>query len=128
MTPASAKAKGRLLCHKAKKLILQYLPVLEDGDIVIRSSGSNGEDLILSPKALRLLPVSIEAKNKERINIWASYEQAESNARDDQMPLVIFGKNRKDPLVCLDLEHFLDLIKRKEPNVQSHSIPEIHLP
>lgn len=128
MTPASAKAKGRALCVKAKKIILEYFPRFEDGDIVVRSSGSNGEDLILSPAVLKVLPFAIEAKNQERLNIWDAYEQAEAHSRKgDLMPVVIFGKNRKDPLVCLDLEHFLDLIKRKETNVDP-PFAEIHSP
>jgi hypothetical protein len=128
MKPASAKQKGRILCQRAKKIILNYFPRFEDGDIVVRSSGSNGEDLILSPAVLKVLPFAIEAKNQEKINIWQSYEQAEAHSKKgDLMPLVIFGKNRRDPLVCLDLEHFLDLIKRKETNVDP-PFAGIHLP
>lgn len=113
MLTSSAKAKGARLCKEVKQIILQHFPFLEDGDINVRSSGANGEDLMLSPKALMSLPLAIECKNCERLNIWAAYEQAEANTKIDQVPVVVFSRNRRDPLVCLDLEHFLELIRKR---------------
>jgi hypothetical protein len=38
-------------------------PELEADDVTSRSMGCPGEDILLSPKARKLLPVCIEAKN-----------------------------------------------------------------
>jgi len=37
--------------------------------------GSQGEDIIMGKQSREKFPYSIECKNQERVNVWASYEQ-----------------------------------------------------
>jgi hypothetical protein len=110
MKPQSAKAKGRKLQQMVRDLILEAFPSLEPDDVRSTSMGAGGEDLQLSPAARRLFPYSVEAKNCERLNVWGAYEQAEANSGNHE-PLLIMKKNRKKPLVVLDLEAFINLLK-----------------
>ena len=79
-------------------------------DIESRSMGAGGEDLQLSPAARRKFPYSVECKNVEKLNVWGAYEQAAANSGKHE-PLLVMKKNRKKPLVVLDLEAFIDLLK-----------------
>ena len=72
-----------------------------------------GEDIVLSPKARQLIPYSFECKNVERLQFWATVDQAESNLKDNTNAAIVIKKNRKDPYVAITLEHFLELIGGK---------------
>lgn len=110
MKPKSAKAKGRQLCKELKKAIHQIFPELGEDDVIVRSSGAAGEDLILSPKARGLLPVSFECKNVEKIRLWESLEQAESNAQDWQ-PVLVCRRNHGKTYAVIDVMEFLALLR-----------------
>ena len=111
MKPQSAKAKGRNLQKWVRDLLLENFPTLEPDDVRSTSMGCGGEDLQLSPAARRLFGYSVECKNVERLNVYDAYEQASANSGDHE-PLLIMKKNRKKPLVVLDAEHFVELIKK----------------
>ena len=111
MKPQSAKAKGRNLQKWVRDLILESFPQLEPDDVRSTSMGASGEDCLLSPAARKLFPFSVECKNVERLNVYEAYEQAASNAGDHE-PLLIMKKNRKKPLVVLDAETFIQIIKK----------------
>ena len=111
MKPQSAKAKGRKLQQWVRDVILESFPSLEADDVRSTSMGAGGEDVQLSPAARRLFPYSVECKSVEKLNVWGAYEQAEANSGEHE-PLLIMKKNRKKPLVVLDAEAFIDLIKK----------------
>ena len=111
MKPQSAKAKGRNLQKWVRDLLLENFPTLEPDDVRSTSMGCGGEDLQLSPAARKLFRFSIECKNVERLNVYDAYEQASANSGDHE-PLLIMKKNRKKPLVVMDAEHFVELIKK----------------
>ena len=113
MKTSSAKNKGRLLCKLVKKLILDYYPALEEDDLKVTSSGAIGEDITLSPKARKELPVSIECKSRHAIAVYDWLYQAESNA-GDFIPLVVARANNKRAIVIMDLEDFFDLLKENK--------------
>ena len=110
MKTQSAKAKGRKLQQTVRDLILETFTDLEPDDVRSTSMGAGGEDLQLSPAARRKFPYSVECKNVEKLNVWGAYEQAQANCGKHE-PLLIMKKNRKKPLVVLDLEAFIDLLK-----------------
>lgn len=110
MKTQSAKAKGRKLQQMVRDLILETFTDLEPDDVRSTSMGAGGEDLQLSPAARRKFPYSVECKNVEKLNVWGAYEQAQANSGDHE-PLLIMKKNRKKPLVVLDLEAFIALLK-----------------
>tara|TARA_B100001063_G_C16642612_1_gene491623 strand:+ start:75 stop:413 length:339 start_codon:yes stop_codon:yes gene_type:complete len=109
--PQSAKAKGRNLQKWVRDLLLEHFPQLEPDDVRSTSMGAGGEDIQLSPAARRLFGFSVECKSVEKLNVWAAYEQASANSGDHE-PLLVMKKNRKKPLVVLDAETFIQIIKK----------------
>lgn len=106
MNTQSGKAKGRRLQQWVRDQLLETHNVLQPDDVRSTSMGASGEDLLLSPLARSHFPFSVECKNVEKLNVWNAYEQACSNCGDNQ-PVLIFKKNRKNPLVAIDAEFFI---------------------
>ena len=109
MKTQAKKAKGRRLQQQFMQLLIEKLNI-DPEDIESRSMGAGGEDLIMSKAARDKFPYSIECKNQERMNIWQAWEQANNN-KGTYEPLVVIKKNGVRPLVVLDAENFLDMIK-----------------
>ena len=109
MKTQSRKAKGRRLQQQFRELLIEKLDI-DPEDIESRSMGAGGEDLIMSKAARNKFPFSIECKNQERMNIWSAWDQANNN-KGIYEPLVVIKKNGVKPLVVLDAENFLDMIK-----------------
>ena len=72
----------------------------------------SGEDIVLSPAAKRVINYSFECKNKERLDLWKSLEQAASNC-EDRNPVLVFKRNRSKIYVALEFDHFIELIDEK---------------
>lgn len=115
-TVQSRKQKGRILQQWVRDILLSLYEHLEQDDILSTGMGQSGEDLLLSPFARKSIPLSIECKNQEKLNIWEAYEQAKSNAKQYQ-PIVVFKKNHKKPLVAVDAEYFFDLLKNQKSDI-----------
>ena len=109
MLTSSAKAKGRRLQQWMRDLLIEKLDI-DPQDIESRSMGAGGEDLIMARAAREKFPFSIEAKNQEKLNVWAAYEQACANAGDNT-PLVVIKRNNHKPLVVIDAEKFVDIME-----------------
>ena len=107
MKTSSAKAKGRKLQQWMRNLLIEKLEVHPE-DIESRSMGAGGEDLIMARAAREKFPYSIECKNQETLNVWKSYEQAESNSGNYE-PVVFIKRNNQKPLVVVDAEYFVRL-------------------
>jgi len=110
MRTQSCKAKGRKLQQMVAADILTLHPSLTAEDVRSTPMGSHGEDVQLSSQAKKLFPFSVEAKNQERMNVWTSFEQCEKNCSKEVMPLLVFKKNRSNPLCALRWKDFLSLI------------------
>ena len=113
MKPRSAKNKGKRLQNKVRDLILEKFETLEPDDVRSITMGDSGEDILLSPAARRKFPFSVECKNVEKLNVWDAYEQAKANSSGYE-PIVVMKKNHKKPLVVLDAEHFIEIIKNND--------------
>ena len=109
MKTQSRKAKGRRLQQQFMQLLIEKLDI-DPEDIESRAMGSGGEDLIMSKAARHKFPYSVECKNQESLNIWKAWEQANGN-KGLYEPLVVIKKNGVKPLVVLDAENFLEMIK-----------------
>lgn len=107
----AAKAKGRKLQQWVRDAILGIWTSLEADDVKSTSMGAGGEDVQLSPAARRAVPYSIECKARNAIAVYAWYEQAATNA-GSHVPVVFLKADRKKPLVLVDAEHFLQLVKK----------------
>ena len=109
MKPRSAKNKGKRLQNKVRDLILEKFNQLEPDDVRSVTMGDSGEDILLSPAARKLFPFSVECKNKEKLNIWKSLEQSETNS-GKHTPIVIFKRNRTKTYVALEFKKLLELL------------------
>ena len=112
MKTSSAKAKGRKLQQWFRDCLIDVLEIHEE-DIESRSMGAGGEDLIMARAAREKFPYSVECKNQEKINIWESYKQADSNSKVYE-PVVVLKRNNHKPLVLVDAECFVNLHKEKK--------------
>ena len=72
----------------------------------------SGEDIVLSPAAKKVIRYSFECKNQERLNLWSSLEQAETNC-EDRNPVLVFKRNRSKIYVAIEYDHFIKLINEK---------------
>ena len=107
----SRKAKGRRLQNWVRDTLLRVFPSLEkDVDIWCAIMGESGVDIKLSKEAQKLFPFSVECKNKETWKgLYDAYDQAISNANLE--PVVVLKMNKRAPLLALDFEAFLCIIK-----------------
>ena len=109
MKTQAKKAKGRRLQQQFMQLLIEKLDI-DPEDIESRSMGAGGEDLIMSRAARNKFPYSVECKNQEKLNIWSAWEQANGN-KGIYEPLVVIKKNGVRPLIVIDAENFLEMIK-----------------
>ena len=109
MKAKSAKAKGRKLQNKVVEELRKAYPELEDDDIKAQIMGRSGEDIVLSPLAKRLIGLSFECKNQERLNLWDSLSQAETNC-EDRTPVLVFKRNRSKTYAAIPFEFLIKLL------------------
>jgi len=112
MKTRSRKAKGRRLQNWVRDELLSLFTTLSDDDIYCAIMGESGADVKFSPLAQKIIPYSIECKNKETFGgIYNIIKQAHSNCKDNQMPLGIIKMNNTEPLAIVDAKHFLNLVR-----------------
>ena len=112
MKSRSAKNKGKRLQNKVRDLILEKSTQLEPDDVRSITMGDSGEDILLSPAARKLFPFSVECKNQEKLNIWSSLEQTETNA-GKHTPLLIFKRNRSKTYAVLQLDDLMEMLNER---------------
>ena len=110
MSAKSAKAKGRRLQNLTRDLLREAFSSLEEDDIKSQTMGMPGEDIVLSPAARKIIKYSFECKNKERLDLWKSLEQAEENS-EDRSPVLVIKRNRSKTYAVIELDCFIALIK-----------------
>ena len=71
--------------------------------------GAPGVDVWLSADAAAKFPFDIECKMVEKLNVWAAFEQAISNSKNN-MPLLVHSRNRSDVLATLKFDDLLKLL------------------
>lgn len=76
--------------------------------------GANGQDILMSPKAQRQFPLSIECKNIAKFVGYTYLAQAEANAKAGQQPVGVVKADRRDPLVVVDAEYFFNLVRNQK--------------
>lgn len=111
MKPSSSKAKGRRLQNEIVEAIYERFPTLREGDARGAIMGESGADIKLSPAARDLIPLAIEAKNTERLNIWEAIRQAKEHTEEGH-PCVVFRRNRHEPWAALPLDVLLGILHR----------------
>lgn len=124
MRPQSLKAKGRRWQQEVAHRLKEIYPHLTGNDILSRSMGSQGSDLILSPLAQMILPYDFEMKNQEKSNIWKDLNQSEARLIHYRMyPILMLKRNHlpkhiKMGIAILPFAHYCSLMVQ-------HNAPEI---
>jgi len=109
MRPQSAKEKGRRFQKwVCARMLERTTGILEADDVQSRGMGGAGEDVMLSPAARRIFPISSECKNQESLSIWAAMKQAEGNS-GIYTPVLFLTRNRTPEYAVLPAEDLLDL-------------------
>ena len=109
MKAKSAKAKGRKLQNFVVEKLREIYSELEDDDIKAQIMGVSGEDIVLSPLAKKLIGLSFECKNQERLNLWDSLSQAETNA-ENRTPVLVFKRNRSKTYAAIPFDFLIELL------------------
>lgn len=112
MRPQSCKSKGRRFQQRIAQSILDAFPHLARDDVGSTSMGAQGEDIKLSAVARSAVPLSIECKCVEKINVWACIEQAKANCPDGATPCVVFSKNRAASFAVVPWDALLLVLQR----------------
>ena len=111
--PQSAKAKGR----KWQQNVAAYLTEkfdLDEGDIVSRPMGSGGADLMMSPAAKRVFPITVECKKTATDPGRSAMKQAQHNALKGTIGAVVWqttGEGGTKGEIRFDLEEFVSWFK-----------------
>ena len=114
MKPASAKAKGRKWQQAVAAAIQKKFNLHED-DVVSRPMGSGGVDLMMSVLAQTVVGISFECKKTTTEPTLKALSQARHNAYPGTVGVVAWqprGVGGESGVVTLDLDEFLDLVKR----------------
>ena len=110
------RLKGYRFEKKVCRIILAiFNRWLGRGDVKPTPMSNNGEDIILSDKAIKYLPVSLECKDhKNRYGgTYDIYEQAVGNASEGEEPIGVFTDsfNKRPILAVMDFHYYLKLQK-----------------
>ena len=109
-TPQSRKSKGRVFQQHLREDLITHLNINPD-DILSTAMGQGGCDLYLSPAARARFPFGVEAKRQEQVALWSWWKQCETNAsKVGLVPLLVFKRNREEPLAVLRWRDLLDLL------------------
>jgi len=111
MSPTSKKRKSALLQNLVRDKVLKAFPHLKKKDVVTASTGQTGPDLVLSKVARKLVGVNFEAKNQMRMKTIYDWYKQTSKGQSKLIPAVVMKMNTRQPLVVIDLNDFIDLIK-----------------
>lgn len=58
----------------------------------------------------------LEAKFSEHFAVWSALAQAERDAGDDEVPIVVFKRNRSKVYAVLEFEELIEIIKKGQNN------------
>lgn len=114
MNTRSRKLKGHRLEYLIRDKFIEKFNLTTD-DVRANIGSETGVDINLSKKAQALIPLQIEAKSRSSMAIYTYYEQAKSHKAGLE-PVVIVKMNRRKPLICMDLDYFLELLRNNNKN------------
>ena len=111
MLNRSRRAKSSRLQNLVRDKILKaFKPHLGKKDVQTPLNGVNGPDILLSRIAVKLCPYNFEVKNRNQMKgVYDWYKQASKNTKLEAV--VVMKMNTRSPLVVIDLDAFIDLIK-----------------
>lgn len=109
MVLKSPKQKGSRLERKIAQLIRE-----KGLDKNCRRMPLSGAFPHLQADIYTALPIHIEAKNQERLQIWKWWNELRAKAKFGKEPTLIFSGNHRPILVAIDIDYFLNLLKTEQ--------------
>lgn len=113
----SSKAKGRVAVQQVRDLVAAIFNVSSE-EMVVKAGAMPGEDLYLSPGLRQRLPLSIEVKNVEALNIWAALAQAQENVVPGTVPVVFFKRAKTELFAAVSAAQLLRWIAAGSRDVE----------
>lgn len=99
---------GRMSRNKGKTGERELANILKehgyDARRGVQYCGANGDADVVG-----LPGIHIEVKRTETLSLYTALEQAESDAREGEIPVVFHRRNRKRWVVIMELENFLNM-------------------
>lgn len=111
MAKINSRNKGANYERKIAAMLREYGYEAERG--CQHSGGKDSPDVKHNMKGIH-----IEAKAVEKLNIWNAIAQSERDAGADEIPVVIFKRNRSGSYVTLSFENFMKLFQAYERTKQ----------
>lgn len=103
----NSRAKGARFERQLAKMLKEYGYEAERG-----CQHAGGKD---TPDVKHNMPrIHIEAKDVEKLNIWNALEQSKRDAGEDEIPVVMFKRNKTKVYVAMPLDEFMELYKAWE--------------
>ena len=106
MGKINSKDKGKRGERYVAKLLREYGYDAKRG---VQYQGSPN-----SPDVTGLPKVHIEVKFTEKLNIWNALEQSKRDSGDDEIPVVMFKRNRTQVYVAMPFDEFVEMYKAWE--------------
>ena len=94
---------------EVQALILKWFPELEPDDCRSNPMGSDGEDILLSPAARKILPWNIEVKRKKKVGAARFMEQAGTHGEHE--PVALFREDRGEWYAVITADYLFQLVK-----------------
>ena len=110
MAKINSRDKGARFERHIAKVLREYGYEAERG--CQHAGGKDSPDVKTNMKGIH-----IEAKNVEHLNIWGALEQSKRDAGNDEMPVVMFKRNRSQIYVAMPMDDFMVLYKAWEKGV-----------
>lgn len=105
MSPINSRSKGKRNELALAKVLAPFYPECGRN---LDQFGADKRDL------LNVADLHIQCKAVERLNIWAALNQAITEAKDTDLPIVAFRRNRTPWYAALELDELLPLLKLRE--------------
>lgn len=117
MKTSSCKAKGRKLQKDVAKSLfdtfVKLRPDLQPDDIKSTAMGQSGVDVLFSPLAKKYIPLAIECKAVEKLNVVNIFEDHHNKySEGTEEPILVHRRNRSQPLVTLRWDTFLRIFSK----------------
>lgn len=101
--PINSRAKGAAAERELANILKEYGFDCRRGQ---QFCGANGDADVVGLNGIHL-----EVKRVEKLNIETAMQQSRSDARENEVPVVVHRRNRHGWLVTMDLDKWIELYK-----------------
>ena len=118
------KDKGEQFQQEVVDRLLKVCKEFTSQDVQSCRMSTHGEDIILSPRARAVLPITVECKAKKRHSACATWKQAHRKAKElclsvQPEPVAFIKVDGEVPLVVMRAEYALALLTAAPDGVKA---------